>query len=165
MSVNEPEEQRPERERGSRKDPEQADGTWQAPADIPAPQKNGKPQHLDGFSQVEKEKRDLDRMIQPMLAGGVALASLMMVVGLLLGALRGIPIPHSLPPFGEILPLVESLQPAGWLALGLLVLIATPILRVAGSVIAFLIERDWRYAFITFIVFLIVLSSILLGRE
>lgn len=161
MSANEPKEPGPERE-------PQPGGARQAPghtqAEVLAAHKNGKSTHLEGFTRVEKEKRDLDHLIQPVLAGGVALSSLVMVIGLLLGVIRRLPIPDNLPPFGEIIPLVLSLQPSGWLALGLLLLIATPILRVAGSVIAFLIERDWRYAFITFIVFLIVLSSILLGR-
>jgi uncharacterized membrane protein len=48
--------------------------------------------------------------------------------------------------------------------LGLLVLIATPILRVIGSTLAFLYERDWRYALITFVVLLVVTLSLLLGR-
>jgi len=46
----------------------------------------------------------------------------------------------------------------------LLVLIATPILRVAGSIFAFLHERDFLYAGITAFVLLIVLASLLLGK-
>jgi uncharacterized membrane protein len=50
------------------------------------------------------------------------------------------------------------------LALGLLVLIATPILRVVGSILAFLYERDWRYAGVTTVVLIVVLISLLLGK-
>ena len=64
-----------------------------------------------------------------------------------------------------MISLALAFQPPGLLALGLLVLIATPILRVLGSVIGFIVERDWRYALITSIVFLIVVASILLGGK
>jgi uncharacterized membrane protein len=47
--------------------------------------------------------------------------------------------------------------------LGLLVLIATPITRVAFSVFAFFYERDWKYVVFTLIVLGLLLYS-LLGR-
>lgn len=59
---------------------------------------------------------------------------------------------------------MAELRPSGFLAAGLLVLIATPILRVAGSIFAFLHERDFLYAGITAFVLLIVLASLLLGK-
>ncbi|MBP1602740.1 MAG: hypothetical protein H6Q06_2891, partial [Acidobacteria bacterium] len=43
-------------------------------------------------------------------------------------------------------------------------LIATPILRVLGSFVIFLYERDWRYAGVTLIVLLVLAASLLLGR-
>lgn len=49
------------------------------------------------------------------------------------------------------------------IALGLLVLIATPVVRVGVSVVAFLIERDWRFAVITALVFLVLALSAFLG--
>lgn len=62
-------------------------------------------------------------------------------------------------------PLISrSVNSFGFLALSLSVLIATPIARVFGSLIAFIYERDWRYARITLVVFLIVLTSMVLGR-
>ncbi len=115
-------------------------------------------------ARVEKEKRELEDLIQPMLMWGVIISSALMLLGLLLGLIQGAPVPESVPPFGQILPMAVAFRPAGIMALGLLVLIATPILRVAGSVLAFIYERDWRYALVTFVVFLIVLTSILLGR-
>lgn len=47
--------------------------------------------------------------------------------------------------------------------LGLLVLIATPVARVAFSVVAFALERDWTYVAITVIVLAVLLLS-LTGR-
>jgi uncharacterized membrane protein len=40
----------------------------------------------------------------------------------------------------------------GWIQLGLLVLIATPIARVGFSLLAFLWQRDWTYVVVTAIV-------------
>lgn len=113
----------------------------------------------------EKNQLALEQILYRLLVGGVMLSSVLMLLGLLAGWISGAGIPDALPALQEVLPLALRFQPGGLLALGLLVLIATPILRVVGSVIGFLIERDYRYALITFIVLLIVLSSILLGEE
>ena len=48
--------------------------------------------------------------------------------------------------------------------LGLLLLLATPVVRVAVSIIAFGLERDWRYVGITSLVLLILTVSFLLGQ-
>jgi len=50
------------------------------------------------------------------------------------------------------------------ITLGLLLLIATPVMRVALSIIIFLIERDLLYIGITTIVFVILLISFAVGR-
>ena len=44
--------------------------------------------------------------------------------------------------------------------LGLLVLIATPVARVIFSLVGFLLERDWVYVAITFIVLIILFISL-----
>jgi uncharacterized membrane protein len=48
--------------------------------------------------------------------------------------------------------------------LGLLFLIATPIARVAFSLVAFGVERDWIYVAVTSVVLAILVSSLLLER-
>ena len=45
-----------------------------------------------------------------------------------------------------------ALHGRGLIQLGLLLLIATPIARVAFSVVAFIYERDWTYVLVTLIV-------------
>jgi uncharacterized membrane protein len=45
-----------------------------------------------------------------------------------------------------------SLRGRGLIQLGLLLLIATPIARVAFSAVAFLYQRDWTYVVVTLIV-------------
>lgn len=49
----------------------------------------------------------------------------------------------------------------GWIQLGLLLLIATPIARVASSIVGFALERDRLYVAFTLIVFVILLYSLL----
>jgi uncharacterized membrane protein len=68
------------------------------------------------------------------------------------------------PDIGDVVNRVIALRPSGFLALGLLVLIATPILRVIGSIGAFVYERDWRFAGITTLVLGVLILSLVLGR-
>jgi uncharacterized membrane protein len=110
-------------------------------------------------------QRRLEMFLHNLLVGGVILSSALLILGLVTALAGGNGLPDSVPPLSQVIPLALSFDPTGLLALGFLVLIATPILRVAGSVIGFMVERDWRYALLTFVVFLIVLGSILAGKE
>jgi uncharacterized membrane protein len=94
----------------------------------------------------------------------VLLSSALLLLGLALVVFTPATMPHEMPALGEIIPLALALQPAGLFGLGLLALISTPILRVAFSVVGFLIERDFRFALITLVVLVIILISILLGE-
>jgi uncharacterized membrane protein len=55
-------------------------------------------------------------------------------------------------------------HPNAVIALGLLLLIGLPIIRVLLTVFLFLFERDYTYFVITLFVFAILLSGIVLGR-
>lgn len=50
------------------------------------------------------------------------------------------------------------------IALGLIMLIATPIVRVGASIVGFAVERDRAFVVITSLVLLILLASFFLGR-
>jgi uncharacterized membrane protein len=56
---------------------------------------------------------------------------------------------------------IRALNHDGIIQLGLLVLIATPILRVVFSVIAFALERDLVYVVVTLVVLAVLLYSLL----
>ncbi|HET6248383.1 MAG TPA: DUF1634 domain-containing protein [Tepidisphaeraceae bacterium] len=47
---------------------------------------------------------------------------------------------------------------------GLLLLIATPVLRVAVSIFAFVYERDWKFVVITIVVLAVLFCSFILGK-
>jgi len=51
-------------------------------------------------------------------------------------------------------------DPASVIQLGLLILIATPVARVAFSLVAFALERDRLYVLITLIVFAVLIYSV-----
>lgn len=65
--------------------------------------------------------------------------------------------------FSTIIPRVLQLDGAAIIQLGVIVLIATPVIRVAFSAIAFLIEKDYLYVAITLIVLSIILANMFLG--
>ncbi|HLG61460.1 MAG TPA: TSUP family transporter [Ktedonosporobacter sp.] len=102
------------------------------------------------------------------LQGGVLLSTAVVLVGLLLlptrpgglSAERVLAFPQTL---GQIATGILILRPQAIITLGLLLLIATPIVRVAASVVAFALERDRRYVLITVVVLLILLVSLFFG--
>lgn len=114
--------------------------------------------------QAAQEQRDLNEIVHQMLVIGLILSTALMLVGLALDLTLGREVPTAVPDFGDIFNRVIALRPSGFLALGLLVLIATPILRVVGSIFAFLYERDWRYTGITLLVLGIVMVSLVMGK-
>lgn len=112
----------------------------------------------------DHERRDLDEVVHGVLIVGLALSTALMLLGVGLELARGTPLPEAVAGLGQVLPRVAALRPSGFLTLGLLVLIATPILRVVGSVAAFVYERDWRFAGVTALVLVVMIVSIVLGK-
>jgi uncharacterized membrane protein len=58
---------------------------------------------------------------------------------------------------------VLSARPYAIIELGILALIATPVLRVALSLVFFVRQRDWLYSAITSFVLVVLLSSLITG--
>ena len=114
--------------------------------------------------QAAKEQRDLNHIVHQMLIIGLAISTILMLAGLALDFILAHDVPTAVPDFNDVFNRVIALRPSGFLALGLLVLIATPILRVVGSIFVFIYERDWRYAGITCLVLGIVMISLFLGK-
>ncbi|MGA2639823.1 MAG: DUF1634 domain-containing protein [Spirochaetia bacterium] len=63
----------------------------------------------------------------------------------------------------DLVHAVLSGRSAALIQLGLLVLIAVPIARVAVSILAFALQRDWLYVGVTVVVLIILLFSLLGG--
>lgn len=116
-------------------------------------------------------------LISRLLRTGVVLSLLLLVGGLVLTfirhpgylsdpaeyrkLLRNGDFPHTL---SAVWSELCSLRGRAVMTLGLLVLIATPVLRVIASVVLFALQRDWRYVGITSTVLAVLLTAFLLGK-
>ena len=120
--------------------------------------------------------QDMEQFIGLQLRYGVVTASLIVLCGGLLYLLKsgGLPLPHYGTFIGEKAGLttttkiwqgVLEINPKGIIELGVLVLIATPVLRILFSLIGFVLERDKLYVTITLIVLSVMLFSIFGGLK
>ncbi len=116
--------------------------------------------------------RAVETLVSIVLRTGVALSASIICLGLALLISKGvftnemridaaIPYPRSL---ATLYSGLLALDPASIISLGLLALIATPITRVAVSIVAFAIERDWRYVAMTALVLAILVAGIMMGK-
>jgi len=69
--------------------------------------------------------------------------------------------PDNLRRISGIIHFALQFHSRGWIQLGLLILIATPVARVAFSVLGFAGERDWLYVKITLAVLAILLYGLI----
>jgi uncharacterized membrane protein len=106
------------------------------------------------------------------LLTGVSVAAGLLAVGLLGSLLVGwrgslIGLPHadvSIVSFDDLGAGLAAVRPQAIAQLGLLVLVATPIVRVVTSLVAFAIERDRLYVGITAAVLSILLAAVFVIR-
>ncbi|MGH7906400.1 MAG: DUF1634 domain-containing protein [Candidatus Binataceae bacterium] len=117
--------------------------------------------------------RDIERMVSILLRTGVIVAGAVVLGGGVFYLLRhGVEAANHHTFYGQ--PAMDRVITqifAGALALrarsiiqfGVLVLIATPILRVALALVGFTLERDRTYAIVTLIVLCVLLGSLIAG--
>jgi uncharacterized membrane protein len=120
------------------------------------------------------QDKDMQVIIGNLLRGGVLLSTAIVIIGGIIYLYRhGGQYPeyktfHSQPiEFRTITGIFHSVwegRGRGIIQLGILVLIATPIFRVAFSVVGYLVEKDYLYVAITLLVLCIILFSMLGGK-
>lgn len=132
------------------------------------------------FSKQFWVERDVELYIGKLLRYGVILSCVITVLGGIVYIFQNqgetthhylasnIPnesfgVAHYLREIYTIFPRVLQFDGAAIIQLGVCVLIATPVIRVAFSAFAFLIEKDYMYVVITLIVLAIILANMLLG--
>ncbi len=108
--------------------------------------------------------RELNEVVHRMLVIGLLASTAMMLAGLMLALIRHRSLTTTTPDIDSTWTRIQALRPSGFLALGILILMATPIFRVLGAFVTFSYERDWRYAGFTLIVLLVLAASILIGK-
>jgi uncharacterized membrane protein len=103
------------------------------------------------------------RLVVAVLRAGLALAAALLTAGLALavGEARLTSHPVAL---SQILPFLARGRPSGYLAAGVLVLVATPAVRVLVLAAGFARERDWRFAAVALAVAAILGLGVAVGR-
>jgi uncharacterized membrane protein len=87
------------------------------------------------------------RTLGRLLSLGMRVSTLMLAIGLVLALIRG------------------GVAAAWLLHAGLVVLLATPVTRVAVSVLTFASQREWRYVTLTTVVLLLLITGILVAVD
>ncbi|HKW89179.1 MAG TPA: DUF1634 domain-containing protein [Candidatus Acidoferrales bacterium] len=113
----------------------------------------------------------MDNIISLLLRTGVILSALIVLIG---GVMYLVQYRHLVPDYrvfrGEPTPLrhlgsvvhgVVTLHSRSWMQLGLFVLVATPVARVAFSIFGFFKERDRTYVLLTLIVLCVLLFGLM----
>lgn len=116
-------------------------------------------------------ERRLDEIVGLLLRTGVLIAAFFVLTGGVLYLMRqNGPIPNYHVFHGEpeelrsvsgVVHAALALRGEGLIQFGLLILIATPIARVAFSLFAFLYQKDWVYVAVTLVVLGLLLYSLL----
>lgn len=118
-------------------------------------------------NNIKKNVREMEKIISTFLFIGVITSSIVIIIGILMFLISGssgytgnfYPT-HPL----EVLKGCISLKPYSIILLGLMLLIAIPILRVGVSIIVFFKEKDFLYVKITTTVFIILIISLFMGK-
>jgi len=108
-------------------------------------------------------KARLDRLVSVLLLVGLSLAIALMLAGAGLaaaGADGGMGHASSI---SDIPRALAGLEPAGFVDLGLLVLLATPVARALALLIGFATRRAWLFSGISLVVLAIVALSVVIG--
>ena len=128
--------------------------------------------------EIDRRVRQVELLISTLLRVGVSLSLLIVIVGTIVTfthhtayvTSRGT-LPQAVGPTAEFPHTVREVVSAalhgrgqGIVMLGLFLLIATPVVRVAVSVLAFIYERDRIFVAITTVVLLLLLLSFFLGK-
>jgi uncharacterized membrane protein len=123
---------------------------------------------------MEDAEKRMDEIMGRLLRTGVILAAAFVVAGgVVFLARHPEPVtnyhvfqgePEELRKVPGIFHYALAFHGRGLIQLGLLILIATPIARVAFSVVAFLYQRDWTYVVVTLIVLGLLVYSLLGGH-
>jgi uncharacterized membrane protein len=112
-------------------------------------------------------------VVSAVLATGVAISASLIAAGFLasfVAGWQGSPLgtggggSAATTDFSDLPSRLARLEPLAVSQLGLLVLLATPVARVAASVLGFALERDRLYAIITLAVLAVLLTSIFILR-
>ncbi len=107
----------------------------------------------------------LDRRIARLLTAGTYLSIGLLAIGVVLMAIHGVSPLDPSPTFGlDRIPTdIVALKPEGFLWLGLLVTLATPLVRVAVSLHGYLVGGERRMAAVSVAILAVVTVGVVIG--
>jgi uncharacterized membrane protein len=139
-----------------------------------------KPQESQRASatSMEERVRRVELLISDLLRSGVLISLTLITVGTVVSFIHhpeylssstalqrltapGAAFPHTL---FDVWSSLKDLQGQAIVTVGLLLLIATPVIRVAVSIFAFIYQHDRTYTVITLVVLCLLLLSFVLGK-
>ena len=108
---------------------------------------------MNALSDDRRQLLRMEKSLAGLLRYGALVASGWMAIGMALSASQ------------KIFPFVPSLITISdrFLAIGIVLLIALPVLRVAFTTVVFLLEKDYRFAAISGLVLIIITVGFILG--
>ncbi len=119
---------------------------------------------------LHEEDRKIEIILGNLLRTGVIIAAIIVIAGGIIYLIRhGFELPHYTVFKGEpgnikdVISVIKgalALESISIIQLGILVLIATPVLRVVFSVVAFIYEKDLMYVIFTLIVLAVLIFSL-----
>ena len=117
------------------------------------------------------DDRRLETMVGNLLRTGVLLAAALVSIGGVFYPLQHhadpvsyrtfVPGADGVRTFSGVVHSALRFESVGWIQLGLLLLIATPVARVVLAVVGFALERDRLYVVVSLIVLVILVASLL----
>ena len=111
------------------------------------------------------KERQVERLIHYTLRAGVSISATLLAVGLFVVIVRDTPRPAVAPPLSEILRLAFTANEVGWIYLGLLLLIITPVARVVMLIYGYARVGWQRFALISLLVLLLLGTGLALGTK
>lgn len=109
------------------------------------------------------EVEDTNRLVYHVLRGGLVASAGFVVFSAILALAGGASLPEVSVPLRALGGDFLQLTPSGLMSLGVLVLIFTPMVRVAASLLSFVKDRDRPYVVVTAIVLVNLLVGLSLG--
>ena len=118
---------------------------------------------LSGYDGVQERDASVNRLIRYLLTTSVLASASLLALGLLIALVRNTPRPLTVPSLAEIVRPECIGNGLGLLYLGLLMLMITPVLEVAGLVYAYARIGRWRFVLISLLVLSLLGASLVLG--
>jgi len=110
-------------------------------------------------------EHQVDRLIHYTLFTGVSMSAILLVLGLFIVLIQGMSYPETAPTPSEVLGQAFRANGVDLIYLGLLLLMMTPVARVAMLVYGYARIGWWRFALVSLLVLLLLGTGLVLGIQ